>query len=104
MSENEFILATEDMEILRDCVKEYGTLNQVDIAIEEMSELIKALIKQRRYNDDDKRLLNIAEEMADVYIMLLQLGIIFDNQDKVKYFFKMKINREKDRLKERFGE
>lgn len=110
MIENEFVLATEDMGILRNCVEKYGKTHQVEIAIEEMSELTKALIKERRAyydNDDtfiDSKELDIAEEMADVYIMLLQLGLVFDNHDSVKYFFQKKVKRESDRLKRHFGD
>ncbi len=37
-----------DDNILEKAIKHYGVDSQVDVAIEEMSELIKALIKERR--------------------------------------------------------
>ena len=60
-----------------------GESNQRRMAIEECSELIKALCKYDRYfadEDVDKRILrlNIIEEMADVEIMLEQLKLMFD--------------------------
>ena len=60
-----------------------GEANQRRMAIEECSELIKALCKYDRYfadEDVDKRILrlNIIEEMADVEIMLEQLKLMFD--------------------------
>lgn len=62
-------------------VKVFGARNQEDIAIEEMSELTKALIKHRRYNTECTKE-DILEEMVDVYIMLCQLCIIhgFDEE------------------------
>lgn len=52
----------------------FGSCQQVDMAIEEMSELTKELLKHRRFNDNRCK---IVEEMADVYIMLYQLQMIF---------------------------
>lgn len=52
-------------------VEAYGDNSQVDMAVEEMSELIKALMKSRRNDVDIQRNLhNIIEEIADVEIML----------------------------------
>lgn len=60
---------------LKKIIKTYGKELQVNIAIEEMSELIKELCKDKRKSDN---IIKIAEEMADVYVMLAQLQIIFD--------------------------
>ena len=49
---------------------------QLDLAIEEMSELIKALLKDRRYETQGTKL-NVLEEIADVYNMLDQVKIIY---------------------------
>lgn len=71
---------------------------QREIAIEECSELIKALCKYDRYFDDeevDKRILrlNIIEEMADVEIMLEQLKLMFDFNDDFEKAKQMKLER-----------
>lgn len=56
----------------------YGKEHQVMIAIEEMSELVKELSKEYRGYENIEA---IIEEMADVYICLEQLQIIFGISD-----------------------
>ena len=72
--------------ILRATIEKYGRGAQRDKAIEELSELIRALARC----DDPE---NIAEEMADVRIMLDQLEIIFGNGPKVAKWEIMKLRR-----------
>ena len=59
----------------------YGVMNQKKIAIEEMSELIKALCKLERYpaidHRNEKYLEDVIEEIADVWIMVEQLKYIY---------------------------
>lgn len=91
-----------DRYILGKAIDTYGTESQIDMAIEEMSELTKALLKYRRAlkgNTDisvSKAHSDILEEIADVEIMLDQMKIIYgepicERKNKV------------DRLKERLG-
>lgn len=77
--------------ILEKAVTRYGRGPQRDKAIEELSELIRALARC-----DDKE--NIAEEMADVRIMLDQLEIIFDNHDRVRQIEYEKLTRLNERV------
>ena len=73
-------------------IRTYGEQPQVDVTIEEMSELTKALLKHRRNEDMsvNRRLNNILEEIADVQIMLDQMRIIFgDTSSQEEY----KLNR-----------
>lgn len=63
--------------IIRSAITHFGPEAQKNKAIEELSELIRALAR----NDDQG---NINEEMADVRIMLDQLEIIFGNHDAVR--------------------
>lgn len=65
-----------EREILKRAIETYGVKNQEDIAIEEMSELIKAILKNRRYSSLETRE-NIREEIADVIIILAQLILIY---------------------------
>lgn len=85
-------------EILRKAINTYGEQPQVDVAIEEMSELTKALLKYRRNEDMsvNRRLNNILEEIADVSIMLDQLRMIYGSTEKQEEF---KLKRLNDRLK-----
>lgn len=88
---------TEGMakEIMNIAIKTWGIEPQIDIAIEEMSELIKELIKQKRYGNNQK---NIAEEIADVKIMMEQLMIIFDCEKEVAVQTYQKMDRLQKRL------
>lgn len=66
------------------------------IAIEELSELNKEITKDLRGNGNKE---NIKEEIADVYIMLSQLIIIYEiDKDKIDEMIEYKINRTKERL------
>lgn len=67
----------EEMAIYEKAVDKYGTANQIVVAIEEMSELTKALAKYLRYGATEAILASIQEERADVEIMLNQLHVIF---------------------------
>lgn len=69
-----------DTDILNNAIDKYGTLGQIDKSIEEMSELIKALLKERYARMTNNHLAeidNVCEELADAIIMLNQLVIIF---------------------------
>lgn len=69
-------------------VEKFGEIAQIDQATEEMAELIVALNKYKRYvnfrqGNKEEILAHIAEERADVEIMLNQLHVIFgDNTEK----------------------
>ena len=60
--------------VLKRAIETYGVEAQLNVAIEELSELIKEICKHKRYMDNTKAIL---EEMADCYIMLEQMQIIF---------------------------
>ena len=81
--------------ILKKAIGTYGKELQTIVAIEEMSELTKELCKQLRGRDN---LEAIAEEIADVQIMLEQLQIMFDCAGKVKTYEAAKIERLRERL------
>lgn len=71
---------TERTELLTRAIRVYGEPAQIDMAIEEMSELTKALCKVKRAHggpETTAAIGNIIEEIADVQIMLDQLRIIF---------------------------
>ena len=87
-------------EILQKAIDTYGRNTQVDICIEEMSKLTKALIKDRRHNGiNTEDWFNIAEEIADVKIMLEQMEITFKCKDRVSEQIDYKLNRLGERLK-----
>lgn len=88
--------------VLKQAIEVYGTNAQVDVAIEEMSELTKALLKLRRAGSagwaDAKE--SVFEEMADVVIMLTQLMMIYDGRKAVQQFIDAKVKRLAGRLAE----
>ena len=61
------------MSTLERAIKTYGKDMQLNVAIEELSELIKEICKHKRGADNREA---IIEEMADCYIMLEQIKII----------------------------
>ena len=86
------------MTTLEKAIETYGKDMQLNVAIEEFSELIKEICKHKRGNDNRE---NIIEEMADCYIMLEQLEIIFDiDYRDIGHIIKNKINRLQKRLEE----
>lgn len=87
------------MTTLERAIELYGKDMQLTVAIEELSELIKEICKNKRGADNRA---NIIDEMADCYIMLEQLEIIFnisveETIDAVVY----KLKRLEKRLAER---
>lgn len=89
-------------EVLWQAIEAYGDRTQVDMAIEEMSELTKALCKERRSamvrGAHAEAQANIIEETADVLIMLSQLLIIFDKDNEIQAEIDYKIERLAQRL------
>lgn len=77
-----------DREILITAINVYGATAQEQVAIEECSELIQAICHKHRGRPH-----NIAEEIADVEIMLEQLKIINNCFCEVKEIRKSKIER-----------
>jgi NTP pyrophosphatase (non-canonical NTP hydrolase) len=90
-----------ERKILEKAINTYGVKNQEDVAIEEMAELTKAIIKNRRYNSDATKE-NIAEEIADVIVMLAQLLFVYGvtKHSDVSDYIDGKIQRLANRLNE----
>ena len=82
-------------EILNSAIEVYGEKTQEEVAVEELSELIQAIVHKHRGREH-----NIAEEIADVEIMLEQLKIINDCSIQVDEIVAQKLLRLKKRLKE----
>ncbi|MCL1895757.1 MAG: hypothetical protein FWG03_04335 [Clostridiales bacterium] len=62
----------------------WGAYAQLDQAIEECSELIKAICKYKRDPHSENAMAGIREEAADVFIMLEQLALITGPFDEEK--------------------
>ena len=84
-------------EILQRAIDKYGKQMQMVVAMEEMAELTKELSKALRGKPNTT---SIAEEIADVEIMLGQIKIIFDCEEYVHDMEDYKLKR----LSRRLGE
>lgn len=94
-----------DNNLYRQAMLVLGYKQQSLIAMEECSELCQAISKCIRYYDsrnynnkgNDKHIDNLAEEMADVLIMIEQLKEIYNvNEQDIQEW----INKKEERLKE----
>lgn len=78
-----------DERIMQQAIETYGVQAQCDVAIEEMAELTKAIVKIRRVADDYGKtrvaLDNLLEEIADVDIMIDQLKIMWGPKQVEEY-------------------
>ena len=82
-------------------IKYHGIEQETTIAMEECSELIKAISKCKRYGCVDKYRDNWIEEIADVEIMLEQMKVLLNLSDEaVEGVKNIKVNRELARIKE----
>lgn len=82
-------------EILQQAINTYGDQAQEMMLLEEMSELQKEICKFWRGRDNRNQ---IAEEIADVEIMLEQMKMIFQCDDAVKLYRIQKLKRLERRL------
>lgn len=101
----------EELKVLQSAIDHYGEENQLDMAIEEMAELTKAICKYKRAVKERERDIchstakdvifakgDIVEEIADVYVMLEQLTVIFNCKERVSAIASEKIDRLKWRM------
>ena len=77
-----------EKEIFKEAIFVFGETAQEEVAIEEMAELIQAITHKHRGREH-----NIAEEIADVEIMLEQLKIINNCASEVAEIRKAKVLR-----------
>lgn len=84
-------------EIYKTAVRKWGKKLQYLCLIEEMSELTKEIIKHMRGKNDLEK---IAEEVADVEVMLGQIKDIFNIEESVLAFKKKKLKRVERMLNE----
>lgn len=93
--------------IMRQAIETYGVQAQCDVAIEEMAELTKAIVKIRRVADDygktQAALENLLEEIADVDIMIEQMKIM-RGPKQVEGYREKKLERLAKRLEDKHHE
>lgn len=81
---------SDDHRVLVDSLSINGADRQIRKLFEEMAELQEAILK---HMDDRDTVDHVAEEIADVYIMLQQMIILHGCGDAVKNWYKFKIDR-----------
>lgn len=87
----------EEQEIFERALDKWGIRAQTMMVFEEMAELQKEICKNwRGANNADQ----IAEEIADVEIMLAQLKMIYGIADDARRYKEQKLKRLVDRLQE----
>lgn len=84
-----------EQEIYKAAIDKYGANQQMMVAIEEMAELTKELCKNIRGRKNKE---NIAEEIADVQIMLEQMKLLHDCGTAVCFWMDEKIQRLEKRV------
>jgi NTP pyrophosphatase (non-canonical NTP hydrolase) len=82
-------------EVCRKALDTYGSERQMKKLFEEIGELQEALCK---YTDGRDTVEHLAEEIADVQIMLAQMAILHDCVEKVAEFKQAKLARLEGRL------
>ena len=85
----------EKEQIYKDALKKWGPELQIVMVFEEMAELQKELSKNLRGVENST---SIAEEIADVEIMLEQMKALFEVESQVDKFKMHKLGRLKARL------
>ena len=94
-------MAPDDERIMQQAIETYGVQAQCDVAIEEMAELTKAIMKIRRVADDYEKtqaaLDNLLEEISDVGIMIDQMKIM-RGPKQVEEYRRKKLERLERRL------
>lgn len=89
------VTKAEEVELYCDAIRKWGDQAQVMMVFEEMAELQKELCKNWRGRDNIEQ---IADEVADVEIMLAQLELIYDISERVRQHKAFKLQRLRKRL------
>ena len=89
-------LTPEQYKVVHRAIETYGVDNQLKMVLEEMAELQKEICKNWRGRNNIEE---IADECADVEIMLAQLKIIYGIESSVPVHVNKKINRLKLKLR-----
>ena len=87
-----------EQDIFRSAIDTYGEVMQITVAFEEMSELQKELCKHLRGSGSQE---NIAEEIADVEIMIEQMKMLFNCEAAVLQVREKKVKRLKERMEQK---
>ena len=87
----------ETHEIYRAALDTFGDNRQIEKTFEEIGEFMESLIKCKYGRD---KLPHLAEEIADVHIMLDQMAVLFGCVDEVERMKRYKLRRLEQRIEE----
>ncbi len=99
-------LTSEEQELMKDAMLLWGKDSQIDMLVEECAELIHTIQKLKRVRHEGKEeeteyvQQKVADEMADVVIMINQMNYIFKTFDFEKCV-EIKMKEKFERLKGR---
>ncbi|MGJ8754118.1 hypothetical protein [Clostridium botulinum] len=94
------MLNKEQIEQCRKIVKYNGVTLQKFVAIEELAELQQAISKATRKPALISAMDNVEEEIADAYVVLEELKIIFEiDKEEIENRINYKLDRELKRIK-----
>lgn len=79
----------ETNQLLVDAINKFGEHSQIIKSIEELGEL---QVELARFVNNNGNVLKVTEELADAYIMLNQLVLIFP-KEQFDFFLNAKLNR-----------
>ena len=80
-------------EICKRAISKWGDNNQMNVVVEECSELVQAIMKYNRHTKAEEWRLKCVEEAADVSIMLEQLIEMISNEKEFQEIRNYKLKR-----------
>lgn len=95
-------MTSEELKIFCDAIHTFGMQKQILMVFEEMAELQKELCKYLRNGESDEAVCRVAEELADVEIMLDQMKLLFGT-GRVQREREKKVQRLRARLDAQAG-
>lgn len=95
-------MTSEELKFFSDAIQTFGMQKQILMVFEEMAELQKELCKYLRYGESDEAVCRVAEELADVEIMLDQMKLLFGT-GRVQREREKKVKRLRARLDAQAG-
>ena len=88
-----------DYELTKAVIEQHGIQKQSIIAMEECAELIQAISKAIRYQNDNVSNYHLTEEIGDVLICIEQLKVMYGiTDDAIQTWVNLKQDREWTRI------
>lgn len=97
-------VVTSDKSLANEMIEKYGENAQLDIVVEELSELTKEVIKYKRTktHGEPYDIHHMAEELADAYVVLDIVQAVLNNYGITKEDIKRIVDYKKQRTRERY--